>query len=101
MELKSQAGEMAQRQVEARSQVDALDKKVSAFVTQCDGRLNKLDQSLAEQAVALTTSTKAMQEQFKTFGQDLMTQIIKLRSVPSLPNKKRRGEEGVEEDAAP
>ena len=40
-----------------------------------------------------------MQEQFKTFGQDLMAQIIKLRSDPIPPSKKRRGEDGVEDDA--
>ena len=66
---------------------------MSNFAAQCDGRLNKLDH------VALTSSTKAMQEQLKTFGQDLMAQIIKLRTEPIPPNKIRRGEDGVEDDA--
>ena len=42
VDLKAQAGDMAQRQAEARAQVDGLDKKLTNFATQCDSRLTKL-----------------------------------------------------------
>ena len=65
---------------------------------QCETRFGKLDSALAAQATALTQSTAAIQDQFRSFGQELMQQIIKMKNEPLANSKKRRGEGAIEEE---